>query len=433
MTVVVVGGGWAGLAAAISLSHQPRAVTLLESAPQLGGRARVIKLGGRILDNGQHLVIGAYHRYLYYLQILGVDEREIFDRQALSFTLFDLEGMTRTLKAPHLPAPIHLLIALVRGQGFTAQEKLAALKFCARLSWRRFVCDPHCSVADILNQYAQPPALVRALWEPLCIATLNTPIASASAQVFLRVLRDTFTRRNKDSHLLVPRCTIGDWFVAPATDYLLAQEVSIYPNTRVVALKIEDDVVQGVTTSDNQFYPAQRVVLATPPHVTASLLRGHPMLDELASKLSMIPYEPIVTVYLSYGPGVTLGMPMLGVLGGTTQWVFDRACSGDDGTFAVVISAASPLRDQTNLTLGAHVAKELAQVFPHLPPAISIQVVREKRATFLCTPEVQALRPSTKTPIGGLLLAGDYVDTGYPATLEGAVISGYNAAQISVQ
>ncbi|MEK6750382.1 MAG: hydroxysqualene dehydroxylase HpnE [Pseudomonadota bacterium] len=429
MTTLVVGGGWAGLAAAITLTQHHHAVTLIEASRQLGGRARAVNINGRELDNGQHLVIGAYRHFLDYLRILDVGEQDIFERLPMRLVLRELSGTTRTLRAANLPAPWHLLVALMRAEGFTRAEKRAAIGFCIRLVWRKFHCNSALTVAQLLAQSAQPPALIYALWEPLCVATLNTPIAVASAQVFLRVLRDSFMYRASDSDALIPRRTIGDWFANPATRYLNRHHVPLLMNTRVTDLIIDNNVIQGVITNDGKQYSAHNVIVAIPPNASATLMRNHPALQTIAQQLAHIPYEPIVTVYLRYNADISTDFPMLGVLGAATQWVFDRRYTGDQGIISVVISAASQFRDESNALLGNQVANELAQLFPAWPRPQAINIIREKRATFLCTPQVQTLRSKTNIPINGLFLAGDYVTCDYPATLEGAVISGRAAAQ----
>ncbi|NNF96803.1 MAG: amine oxidase, partial [Halobacteria archaeon] len=180
---------------------------------------------------------------------------------------------------------------------------------------------------------------------------------------------------------------------------------------------------------DNNFQPADQVVLALPPHATAPLLEPHPELKALASNLQQFAYEPICTVYLQYPESVRLPVPMLGMLGSVGQWAFDRQICGQPGLIAVVISSSGNHMDWPNSQLVNVISAELAKLFPSWPQPGSNQVIREKRATFASLVNVNKNRPSNQTAIAGLWLAGDFTQTGYPATLEGAVRSGVQCTQ----
>ncbi len=429
MSVLIVGGGWAGLACAARLALAGERPTLLEAAPALGGRARTVPLAGLELDNGQHLAIGAYRRTLALLNDLGVSEADAFLRLPLRLEQRAVAGEDLVLAPPALPAPFHLLAALARAAGLPGRQRRAALGLCLRLAARRFRIHPDRPLEPWLRDQGQDRLLIERLWEPLCVATLNTPVETASTRVFLRVLRDTFARRRADSDLLIPRRPLGELLPRAAAARVRASGGAVHPRRRVRGLWWEGERLRGVIT-DSGPLPGARVVLAVPPFAARRLLPETPALAPLRRRLAAFEYQPIATVWLGYDGTTRLPFPILGLADGPGQWIFDRgACCGQAGVMAVVVSAEGPHSRWPRAVLGERVAAQLAALFPHWPAPRWTQVVTEKRATFACTVAGAAQRPGTHTPVPGLFLAGDYLDTGYPATLEGAVMAGEAAAR----
>lgn len=432
MRIIVAGGGWAGLATAVELTRHGASVTLLEAGSRLGGRARSIEHNGLRLDNGQHLLLGAYRDTLRLLEVLGVPESSVVARRPLELLYKSPHRPDIRLACPFLPAPLHLVTALLRAEGLTVGERLNALSLCRGLLASGFAIEHDIPLATWLEHQRQSLALIRALWQPLCLAVLNTPLHEASTQVFLRVLQDAFTRSHSDSHLLLTRTDLGQLLPQPAQRFIERHGGEIKLNHRVQGLAIEDNVIHGVT-ANGQTITADHVVLAVPPIACQRLLAPHPALHGIARQLAAMGHEPICTVYLQYPPQTRLPIPMVGLLDTTAQWVFDRALYGQQGLMAVVISGPGPHMAMSKAELSVHAANELSSIFPHWPvPQHSISegvVIREKYATFSCRANINALRPQAETPIRGLWLAGDYTDTGYPATLEGAVRSGVTCAR----
>ncbi len=431
MSVLIVGGGWSGLTAALHLSWAGQAPTLLEAAGKLGGRARSVTLDGRTVDNGQHLAIGAYRRTLALLRRLGVEENEAFLRLPLHLEQRRLDPRPDlTLAPPPLPAPFHLLLALGRARGLSPRQRRRALGLCLQLALRRFRIHEDRPLQGWLEAHGQDIDLIERLWEPLCVATLNTPIQVASTRVFLRVLQDSFARRRHHCDLLIPRRDLGRLLPAAAAQALREAGGTLHRRHRVRRLWLDGERLRGVILQDGRHLPGERVILALPPYAAARLLPPHPALETLRRRLQAFAYQPITTVYLEYPPSTRLPRPLLGLGGSLGQWVFDRgACCGQAGLMAVVISAEGPHRQLDRHQLGQRVAAELAAFFPHWPRPRWIHTVTEKRATFACTVTGAADRPGPRTPLAGLFLAGDHLDTGYPATLEGAVIAGEQAAR----
>lgn len=444
-SLAVVGGGWAGCAAAVALADAGHAVTLYEAAPTLGGRARAVEAQGRRLDNGQHILLGAYDQTLGLLRRVGIRPRDALLRLPLQMRYPPGQGLMDFV-APPLPAPLHMLAALLRARGLTGADKMALARFSTSARWMGWQLHDDCSVAELLERFDQTPDLIRQMWRPLCLAALNTAPEHASAQVFLAVLRDSLGAKRAASDMLLPRLLLDRLFPEAARRHIEGGGGRVLTGTRVTSLDREDS--QWRVTTNGGCVRFDGVVLASAPWQAAALLRPLPGADALASQLDGLAYEPIATVYLQYDPALRLPLPFCALLdepehGRWGQFVFDRGqldsgssgTSGadggtrQDGLLAVVISGASAAADLDRGQLAAQVAAQLAAAFglPALAQPAWHQVITEKRATFRCTPGLA--RPGNATGLPGLALAGDYTACDYPATLESAVRSGLAAAR----
>ena len=427
LPVVVVGGGWAGLAAAVTLCTRNIPVLLLESARQLGGRARSVRIGTQVYDNGQHVMIGAYQSLLTLMQQVGVDVEDAFARLPLTLQLYRGEKLSLRLRAPRLPAPLHLLAALLGARGLSTQEQLKALRFSWRLLRLDFRPADDISVQALLHNQAQTPGLIRKLWEPLCIAMLNAPTSLASARLFATALQIAFGGLHRHSDLLVPRRELSALLPTPCTEFLEQHGAHVELGQRVTDLTLDEGGIQAVHVGD-RVIPCRQLILATPHCISRRLLSRHQTLHTLAERLSGLGHEPVTTVYLQYPPTTRLPFPLIGLENSMAQWVFDRRLCDQPGLIAVVISARGEHQRLSAEQLVDCVAAELARSFPHWPRPQHSQVLREKRATFCASAGIDAIRPPNHTAVTGLWLAGDYTATDLPATLESAVRSGQSAA-----
>ena len=423
--VVIVGGGWAGMAAALELSQHHIPVTLFESATTFGGRARTVTIDGINFDNGQHLLIGAYRETLRLLDHMGHSEESVLTRLPLRL---EVQDQLRLSAAP-LPAPLHLLWGLLTARGMGGVDRYRAIRMSLQLALRGYQLPRDISVAELLQRYRQSTWLIQHLWEPLCLATLNTPVESASAEVFLRVLQESFSHRRCDSDLLLSRVPLGELFCETAAQFLqTSSDNRLQRHSKASALLIENEQINGLVVN-GETLSATQLILATSPTAAARLLQPIAQTGALAEQIAAFDYQPITTLYLHY-PGASLPFPMLGLSGTLSQWLFDRSHCNQPGWFAVVISAAGEHNEWDKTRLAEQVQQELAQHLPNWPQhAAQWHVIREKRATFDCHVGINAQRPGNSTPLNGLWLAGDYTDTGYPATLEGAVHSGVQCAR----
>jgi squalene-associated FAD-dependent desaturase len=419
--VAVIGAGWAGLAAAVTLVEGGAAVELFEASRHLGGRARRVTVEGLELDNGQHILIGAYAETLRLMRAVGVDPERALLR--LPLELRSASGFR--LRAANLPPPFHLLVGLLRAGGIGFGDRLAAVRLVAAHRRRAYRLARDATVRVWLEEERQPDAVRAVLWEPLCIAALNTPVARASAQVFLNVLRDAIEGGRGASDLLLPRVDLGALFPEPAARCVESLGGLIRLGAPVRRI---DPTPEGFRLDNGETRFSHVLVAAAPQHA-GPLLAHLPGLTPLADRLARIEYEPIHTCYLQYPGTVALPFPMVGFQGGHAQWVFDRgALSGHSGLIACVLSGAGAHESLAQEELAAALHAELAHALPGLPAPSWCRVIAEKRATFSCRLGLD--RPSNATPIPRLLLAGDYTASDYPATLEAAVRSGVAAARL---
>jgi squalene-associated FAD-dependent desaturase len=439
-TVAVVGGGWAGCAAAVELARRGAQVTLFEAARTLGGRARGVEIDGRLLDNGQHILLGAYKDTLKLLKRVGVAPATAFLRLPLQMRYPDAsDGMD--FVAPRLPAPWHMIVALMRAKGLARDDKLALARFTTAARWMGWRLDQDVSVTVLLERFGQTARLQRLMWHPLCLAALNTAPERASANVFLAVLRDSLGAKRAASDMLIPRLELGELFPQAAARYLASKGALVHSGAKATAL--EQTGAGWTLSASGQALGGDwrggfdALVLATPAAHAGALLAPFPEAAGLAAQLNAFEYEPIATCYLEYDPHVRLPLPFCALLDAPGrqhfgQFVFDRGQldARHAGLLAVVISAAAEAAALEQDSLARAIAAQLDAAFPGLgltAPRWS-RVITEKRATFACTPGLP--RPANATMLPGLVLAGDYTAGDYPATLESAVRSGQAAASV---
>lgn len=416
--LAVIGAGWAGCAAAVQAVDEGFDVTLYEMASCLGGRARRVDVEGVALDNGQHILIGAYTECLRMMRLVGV--RTTLDLLRMPLQLVHADGGGLRLR-PGRPVPA-LLSAIAQHGRWTVSERLALLRKAGLWTLRRFRCDPALTVAQLC---AGLPSRVRdELIDPLCVAALNTPVHRASAAVFLRVLRDALGSGPGSSDLLLPRTDLGALFPEPAARWLETAGARVRRGHRVLGLER-----QGSTSWRVDGDPYDAVILACPPGEAARLAR--PQAAAWADRADALRFEPIVTVY-AHAAGARLPLPMLALRSSETapaQYVFDRGrLGGPTGLLAFVISGAGSWvargLEATAQAVHDQACRELSRYLR--PPLRMVRTIVEKRATFLCEPGLQRPSPAIAP---GLWAAGDHVDGPYPATLEGAVRAGVAAAQ----
>ncbi len=413
--VAIVGGGWAGLAAGVELADAGIPVRLFESAKQLGGRARRVDWNGLVIDNGQHLMVGAYTETLRLMARLGT--LYTLDRRRL-----DLRVPGFRLHLPGLAKPLHLAAGLMSARGLSLADKWAATRFMRALESQGFRLSPDRPASLLLVEHRQPANLVAKLWEPLCVAALNTPVDQASAQVFCNVLRDSLAGPRAASDLVFNRADLGAVFPEAAARFIAERGGEVRLGAKVEAITRTD---MGYRLSGVEI-DATRVIVAVPPARLGALVADLPELADTVAGVDAYAWQPILTLWLRFSQAVPLPFPMLGLGPGQAPWVFDRNAVAP-GLLSVVFSAEGP---HLALSRDALVDQCLdlirAQIGP-LPKLLDSTVITEKRATFACVPG--QFRPGNVTALPSLFLAGDHTEADYPATLEGAVRSGVKCAR----
>ena len=428
--VAVIGAGWAGMAAAIAHRQAGRQVTVFEAARTVGGRARavpgVLPDGtAATLDNGQHILIGAYTESLRLMRLVGVDPATALLRLPLTLQFPDGQG----LQLPDLAPPLDALLGIVRAKGWGWQDKVALLRTATAWQLRGFRCAPHTSVADLCAPLT--PRLMAEFIDPLCVSALNTPAREASGQVFLRVLQDSLFSGRGGSNLLLPRTDLGALFPEAAMRWLVQQGGQVVTGQRIQRLvplpsgRWQLAGTGGAAQGSEATDAFDHITLACPSWEAARLVEGLATTPGLAAAArwsataSALRFEAITTVY-AHASGARLPLPMLALrntAGHPAQFVFDRGqLDGQQGLLAFVVSASDGDRALIEQQVLQQAAAQLG-----LPGLRPVQTVVEKRATFACTPGLQ--RPAMQV-LPGLTACGDYVDGPYPATLEGAVLSG---------
>ncbi len=462
--IAIVGGGWAGMAAAIYATQAGHHATVFEASHALGGRARVVSGSHSStlpdgtpvsLDNGQHILIGAYSETLKLMQTVGVNLENALLRMPLTMQFPDKTG----LKLPDWPTPwvvgLDAAWGIATAKGWTWGDKLALLR--AASNWQRdgFICSAALSVLQlcVCSTPKITPRVMAELIEPLCLSALNTPMAEASAQVFLRVLQDAMFSPSVQidskttfgsANLLIPKRDLSNLFPHPAAAWLVKNGGKVLLGERVERLDYTKAGWQVNATTVQQTFDA--VILAGSPSnmALAGVNIAYTATNNIAKELEhllrrevqdwqksvkALRYEAIATVY-AYSKGAKLPLPMLALRSDTgvdaqqpAQFVFDRGqIGGEQGLLAFVISASQGERlDLQNRVI------EQGKTQLNLPDLQPIQTIVEKRATFACTPGLQ--RPSNQIA-PGLLVCGDYVAGPYPATLEGAVRSAQQAVAL---
>ncbi|MGV3627176.1 MAG: hydroxysqualene dehydroxylase HpnE [Betaproteobacteria bacterium] len=423
MTVAIIGGGYAGMAAAVELAAHDIPVTVFEAAPALGGRARRVTINDTALDNGLHILIGAYSETLRLIEKVA-PKRDHFLRLPLTLNIHN----RFSLRAPKLPAPLHLAWALLTAEGLSCADKRAAAGFMQAMKKRSYRLEHDCTVAALLADHSQVYDLIEYLWSPLCVAALNTPMQRASAQVFLNVLRDSLGAGRAASDLLLARMDLTALFPKPAADYVRARGGQVEAGATVERVT-PDGKGFGLQVQGHQRHFDQ-VICAVAPHRAADLLADIPALAPARRQIAALQYEPIHSIYLQFDGRVTLPSPMIGISDSPAQWLFDReAICGQRGLIGAVISASGEQVGETQDALAQRVVADLAKNFGPLPPLQWHRVIAEKRATFSCTPDLA--RPAAVTACKNFFLAGDYVASDYPATIEAAARSGILAAGLA--
>jgi len=435
--VAVVGGGFAGLAAAVRLARGGARVTLLERRPFLGGRAYSFTdpATGDVVDNGPHALMGAYAAALDFLAEIGAGSKLAFQRR-LHVALADPALGLGAVAAPPLPGPLQAPAALLRYRLLAPGDRVRLLVGAVRLAARAPPSLAGTTVAAALARVGQRGAACARFWHPLAIATLNETPEVAAAAPFAAVLRKAFFAGARAARFALARVPLSELYTTDARRTLEQAGGTVVTGAAAATLALGRDGVEALVLRDGRRVEADAVVLAVPVAallrlVPAPLRDAHPF-----RSLAAVGTSPIVSVHLWLDRPVAWGAPFLGLLGGRAQWLFDCGpAAGGGHRLASVTSGARFWDDAGDDEIAAEVLADAAAVLPAVQAARVRRtlVIRERHATLSLTPAADAARPGVETPLPNLFLAGDWIQTGLPATIESAVLSGRAAADRALE
>jgi squalene-associated FAD-dependent desaturase len=438
--VLIVGGGFAGLAAGVALAGAGRQLRLLEQKPHLGGRAFSFlePTTGSVVDNGQHLLMGCYHQTLRFLERIGTLDRLAFQPR-LRMQFLERPGRLTTLECPALPAPWHLLLGVLRSDSFTLPEKREIF----RVGWALRGAEDsregidRLSVEEWLSALGQSEKLRRNFWHLLSIAALNEDPRRAAAVLFRRVVRLALFTSPGDSRLAIPRVGLSECYTEAAASYIRARGGQVELGRNVTGFVVAKGVCEGVELADGEKIAAATVVSAVPWFELVKLLPGDLLRSEpcFTNLLALRP-APIISLNLWFDRPVT-DLDFVGLRGTTVQWLFNKGkiLGSGENYVTLVLSGAHAHVGRPKEELLAVALRDLGELLPAAREAKLVHslVIKERFATFSPGVGVEAVRPAAPTPVRGLYLAGDWTATGLPATIEGAVQSGCAAAQAVLQ
>jgi len=428
--VVVVGGGFAGMAAACRLSGDGHSVVVLEAAARLGGRAASLERRGEMIDCGQHVLLRACGAAQGFLERIGASDAVSFQESLAIPLLFDRERTV--LRSWPLPGIAHLLPALLGYRPLSGRERLAAAR--AGLTLWVLRSSRQETFGQWLERHGQIERIIRRFWDPIVVATLNAPSSAVSFRDARHVFHEAlFVPHGADMGLFTR--PLGDVFEA-ARRYLEARDGTIELGSPAEAVSVSGGSARGIRLANGREIAADAIVAAVPPDALAELASGVPELARTLSDAQRLTWSPIVNVHLTFDRRVLEDAFAMGV-DSPVQAVFVRstapasaAAASDRQTLVLPQSAAAEWIGQSDDEIVAELAAALRDLLPAARAAelVDSLVLRQRRATYIPSPGSDALRPKSRTPIAGLYLAGDWTATGWPSTIESAVLSGIYAA-----
>ena len=432
MHILVIGGGFAGLTAAVALTLAGEKVTLLERRTSLGGRARSFPYdsGDEWVDNGQHVFLGCYRNTLQFLKTIGAQDNLTF-QETLHLKFRQRGGIESSLRCPRLPSPWHLLLGLWNFRRLRFRDKWNVWKVAHVISSpsSKLQAPSSLTVTEWLIQLNQSPLARESLWNPMVIAALNESPDRASADSFLKVLREAFAHPD-DGRIGLARGGLSALYAEPAYSWLQNHGAIVRLQANVEAIECREHQAVEVLLTTGERLSADAYLCAIPPRDLLSVLPERIIqLDPALQNLHLLKASPIISINLWLDRPI-FKEQFVGLLGTKVQWVFNK-----NTFYSCIISAAYEFLDQTNEELVTTAMDELHSCFPEVKDVnlVKSQVIREPHATLSSSPEIEKLRPRAKTSLENLILAGDWVQTGIPATIESAVLSGYQATELVLE
>jgi squalene-associated FAD-dependent desaturase len=439
--VAIIGGGFAGLAAGVELAARGLRVNIFEARPRLGGRAYSFTddASGEVVDNGQHAMMGCYTHTLAFLERIGATGK-LMRQPNLHVEMIHPQRGTGAIIGSSLPSPLHLLGGILGYRLLSRAERLRALLGGMRLMAMRRRRDPRLTqwtVQQMLVAVGQSANARSSFWYPVAIATLNESPLRAAAAPFAEVLARAFFRSRADSQFVLPKVGLSDLYTDDARRFIEARGGSVALKSAIAGLSVAGGRISGVRLRDGTDVATDACISSVPPRTLAGLLPEPLRAAAAVRSLEQFDASPIVSTHLWFDRPV-LTSEFVGLLGTTTQWVFNRSKLSANGhgngpqCVSAVISAGRDAVEWDTSRVADTVVSDLRSLVPAARTARLLRsvVVKEKHATISPTPAAERLRPPPQTAMDNFFLAGDWVHTGLPPTIESAVVSGQRAAQL---
>ena len=414
---IVIGGGLAGLSSAVFLTKDKHNVLLIEATPKLGGRAYSFldKSTNDIIDNGQHILMGAYKNTFEFLEIIGSKKLPYYQKK-LHVTYLEKNGKSFLLESPHTFYPFNLIQAVLNFKLISFNERLSILRLMSKLLFLKGDLLKTKTVLQWLKENNQTESVIERFWKLLVVSTLNTPLSEASSKMFVKVLKEIFLNGNKASTIVLPKKGLSELFSNPAVKYLKENDAEIGLSEKVIAIETDNEKVIKIKTDKRDITDFDYVISAIPFY---SLQKVFPELPFLKSVTENIETSPIITIHLWLDRNI-LEDEFYGLIDSKIHWVYKNK-----NHISVVISSAEKMIDLDSGKIFNICVDELNKYFPkfHTVKVLSYKVLKEKRATFKSTPQSDEARKKIKSPYKNFIFAGDWTNTKLPATIEGAILS----------
>ncbi len=437
--VIIIGGGLSGLAAAVKLSLKGATVGIYEQAPRLGGRcySYIDQKTADVVDNGQHVLLGGYHNLLKYLDLIGT-RQFLKNEPTLSMIFNHPEKGRGKFEISSLPKPLHLTAGMLRFKLLSFRDRHRLLKVGLQLNEWNATLESKLramSVEQWLIDLKQSNEARECLWYPIAVSAMNEIPEKSSALLFARSLKAAFLGKKSDSAILIPTVGQSELYVYEAQKLVEKHYGKIYLNSEIESLEMRENKIDGVILKGGKVVRAKKVISTVMPQALKKLIPDPVRKEKPFSSLDQFETSPIVSINLWFDREF-MDVDYIGLIDGRLQWIFNRRRlmneSNSTSYITSVISAAYKFIDRSKEELVKIALDDLHHVFPNSINAKLVHsvIIKEKRATISATNDVEYYRPSPITPIKNFYLAGDWIDTGLPATIEGAVMSGFGAAEM---
>lgn len=413
--ILVIGGGLSGLSSAIYLSRDGHQVKLIEASPKMGGRTYSFfdNITETEIDNGQHIMMGAYKTTFEFLKIIGSDNVP-FHQKSLDVKLTNSNNKKLFLNASNGFYPFNLIKALLLFDGISKIEKLKTFSFIAFGLWKK---PKENDALTWLRINGQSENVIKSLWEIIGVGALNTQLSEASAETLRKLLRKIFLSGNKSSTIVLPRVPLSELFIEPVVNYFRKNSITFQTSEKVRKITVEDNKVVKVATNRANYSDFDFYVLAIPHYAVGRIVSNENLLGK---ELTNMENSPIITVHLWFKE-FNQSFDFIGFIDMEYDWIFNNGSH-----ISIVISAADKFIKETNVEILKIILDDLKKLSSglNIDNLVHYTVLKEKRATFKCTPKNEVLRSQFNSKFKNLFFAGDWTNTNLPGTIEGAIQSG---------